>query len=108
MNQDIERLLNAPPDSFERTLFLAERELELVESMAAITARVSAALDATLDAVLTVAANDADDDGPAELAEVRAKVAALRACRPTIIEEPLARLFSHVHAMHKRYKERTP
>ncbi|HJX18732.1 MAG TPA: hypothetical protein VJ437_11130 [Acidiferrobacterales bacterium] len=107
MNDDIERLLNAPPDNFEWYLFHAERDLQLLEARLAHTARVTHALDNAFDNLLTCRAAE-DDDDPADTAATRALIARTRGFRVTEVDEQLTRLFSTLHKMHALYRDKTP
>lgn len=105
MSDDIEKILNAPPDDFEWYLFHAERDLHLLEARLAHTANVSRALDQAFDNLLEAATLD---DEPADTTATRALICRTRGFRVTEVNEQLTRLFSTLHKMHQLYKERTP
>ena len=106
MNDDIERLLNTPPDDFEWYLFHAERDLQLLEARLAHTARVTRALDQAFDNLLTCSADESDE--PADTAATRALIARTRGFRVTEYDEQLTRLFATLHKMHAIHKGRAP
>lgn len=98
---DIEKLFNTPPDDFERYLFLAERELHLLEMQIAHTANVSHALDTAFDALL-------EDDDTDDAATTNQLVRRMRGFRVTDVNEQLTRIFGQLHAMHALYKRKAP
>ena len=106
MNDDIERLLNTPPDDFEWYLFHAERDLQLLEARLAHTARVTRALDQAFDNLLTCSADESDE--PADTAATRALISRTRGFRVTEYDEQLTRLFATLHALHALHKGRAP
>lgn len=106
MNQDIEKILNTPPDDFEWYLFHAERDLHLLEARLAHTANVTQVLDQAFDNLLEAATSD--DDEPADTATTRALISRTRGFRVNEFNEQLTRLFSTLHKMHSLYKGRTP
>lgn len=95
MEQDIENLMNAPPDAFEVRLFLLERELHLVEEAFAHTARATRLLDAAFDNFL--------DDLSEE--DTRRVVYRMRGLRINDVDEQLTRAFAHLHDMHRLHRE---
>ena len=107
MNRDIEKILSAPPDDFERALFLAEAELHLLEAQLVADSRIAQALDRSYDILLAALEADNDDDDT-DFAATRTTVRKMRACRLTTADEQLTRLFNHVHALHRLYRGKTP
>jgi len=106
MNQDIEKILNAPPDDFEWYLFHAERDLELLQARITHTSNVTRALDQAFDNLLTCSADESDE--PADTAATRALIARTRGFRVTEYDEQLVRLFRTLHKMHAIHKGRMP
>lgn len=111
MNQDIEKILNAPPDDFERVLYRAEEWLHLLTRRIAYSAEISATLDKSYDLLLTGLA-ESDDDGLAardELADkTRAMVRQYRGFRDADTTELLRHVFAELFALHAINKRRTP
>lgn len=109
MNQDIEKLLSAPLDDFERALFLAEAELHLLEAQLVADSRIAQALDQSFDNLLAaVEADAAEDDNDADFATTRTTVRRMRAFRLATADEQLTRLFHHMHALHRLYRGKAP
>ena len=111
MTQDIEKILNAPPDDFERVMYRTEEWLTLLEQMIRHSAQVSATLDKSYDLLLAGLAHCQDDDGDRDDARQTAKardmVRQFRGYRDTDIGKLLTNAFSELNTMHRLYKERT-
>ena len=112
MNQDIERLLNAPPDDFERVLFRAEDWLLLLEQRIQYSAQVSDTLDKSYDLLLVGLAHCQDDDDDRDDARQTAKardmVRQFRGFRDTDTGKLLTHIVGELHALHAIHKGRVP
>lgn len=111
MNQDIEKLLSAPPDDFERSLFFAERVLHQLEEMLAHSKRVSQTLDRSYDLLLTglvESGDDADDEDTALADKTRAMVRQYRDFRDTDCDKLLTMAFCELHKLHQLYRDKAP
>lgn len=112
MNQDIEKILNAPPDDFERVLYRAEEWLTLLEQMIRHSAQVSATLDKSYDLLLAGLArcqdDDDDRDDARQTAKARALVKQFRAFRDTDTGKLLTHIVGELHALHAIHKGRAP
>ena len=109
MNQDIEKVLNAPPDDFERVLYRTEEWLSLLEQMIHNSAQVSATLDKSYDLLVTaLALSQADDDDrdAASTAKARALVRQFRGFRDTDTGKLLTHIVGELHALHAIHKGR--
>ena len=112
MNRHIEKILSAPPDQFERSLFFAERVLHQLEEMLAHSKRVSQTLDKSYDLLLTElveSGDDADDEDTAIAEKTRAMVKQHRGFRDADESDKLLTwVFSELHKMHAIHKGRAP
>lgn len=111
MNQDIEMILNAPPDDFERVMYRTEEWLTLLEQMIRHSAEVSATLDKSYDLLLAGLAHCQDDDGDRDDARKTAKardmVRQFRGYRDTDTGKLLMHIVGELHALHSLYREHT-
>lgn len=108
---DIERLLSASPDLFEKRMFHIENELHFLEKQIGQDARIAAALDRAFDDLLNEAVADCADD--AEFAETRTQIRTMRGYRLSNasneqLAEQMTRIFGQLHELHSLYRECTP
>ena len=112
MNQDIERLLSAPPDDFERVLYRAEEWLTLLEQRIQYSVEISATLDASYDLLMDGLAHCQDDDDDRDDARQTAKTRALvkqfRGFRDTDTGKLLTHIVAELHTLHALHKGRAP
>jgi hypothetical protein len=105
MNQDIERLLNTPPDLYEKRVFHIEDELHFLEKQIAHDAQIAAALDLAFDDLLEQAVADC-----ADVAATRSQIRTMRGYRLSTnneqLTEQLARIFGQLHELHALYRKR--
>ena len=109
MNTDLEKLLSAPPDSFERVLYRTEEWLLVLERMIRYSAEDSATLDKSYDLMLAglIASGD-DDDAHPITAKTRDLVKQYRGFRDADTSNLLMHIFTELHEMHEIHRGRTP
>jgi len=97
MNEDIEKLLHAPPDDFEVRLYFAERVLDQLEAGIKLAAQITNTFAVVLDDRLAE-----DDDFDVSTARARPRPLPLP---PT---DDLVRMLSEqLHALHRLHRETT-